>query len=162
MLSTTATHTATNTANAPRYLVPAWFTRRVFNPAFRGLIRLGVGVRGARELRVVGRTSGAWRSTPVNPLVFDGQRYLVAPRGETQWVRNLRVAGGGELRIGRTNTPFTATELADADKVEVLRAYLRKWKWEAGSFFDGVGPDDDDASLLSTAANHPVFLTADA
>jgi len=152
----------TNAGNPPRYLAPDRFTRRVFNPAVRGLARLGLGPWGARELRVVGRTTGEWRSTPVNPLAFDGGRYLVAPRGETQWVRNLRVAGGGELRIGRRTTPFTATELADADKVDVLRAYLRKWKWEVGTFFEGVGPDDDDATILAAAPKHPVFAIADA
>ncbi len=152
----------TTTAATPRYLAPGRFTRRVFNPAVRGVARLGLGPWGARELRVKGRSSGEWRSTPVNPLVFEGQRYLVSPRGETQWVRNLRVSGEGLLRIGRTPTSFTATEVDDADKVEILRAYLRKWQWEVGVFFDGIGPDDDDATILATAAHHPVFLTMDA
>lgn len=152
----------TTASTSPRYLAPDRFTRWVFNPAVRGLARLGLGPWGARELRVLGRTSGEWRSTPVNPLSFDGGRYLVAPRGETQWVRNLRVARGGELRIGRRTTPFTATEVADTDKVHILRAYLRKWKWEVGTFFDGVGPDDDDATILAAAAKHPVFAIADA
>ena len=152
----------TATTTTPRYVTPDRFTRRVFNPAVRGLTRIGIGAWGARELRVIGRTSGEWRSTPVNPLALDGHRYLVAPRGETQWVRNLRVAGGGELVIGRKRTAFVATELADADKVEVLRAYLRKWKWEVGAFFDGVGPDDEDATILAAATHHPVFLVTDA
>lgn len=150
-----ATHTT------PRYLALDRFTRRVFNPAVRSLARIGLGPWGARELRVVGRNSGEWRSTPVNPLVINGQRYLVAPRGETQWVRNLRVAGGGELRLGRKSTSFIATELADIDKIEILRTYLRKWKWEVGAFFDGLGPDDDDATILAAAGKHPVFKTID-
>ena len=86
-----------------------------------------------------GRKSGEWRATPVNLLSIDTQRYLVAPRGETQWVRNLRVAGAGELRVGRRIEAFTATEIADADKVLILRAYLKRWKAEVGVFFDGVG-----------------------
>ena len=61
---------------------------------------------------------------PVNVLSHAGQRYLVAPRGQTQWVRNLRAAGGGELRVGRKVERFTATELPDERKPEVLRAYL--------------------------------------
>lgn len=149
-------------ATAPYYLAPGWFTRRAFNPAVRGLARIGLGPWGARELRVVGRSSGEWRSTPVNPLILEGKRYLVAARGETQWVRNLRVAGGGELRVGRKRTTFRAIELADADKVEVLRAYLRKWKWEVGTFFDGLGPEDDDATILAAARKHPVFLAVNA
>ncbi|MGH8862371.1 MAG: hypothetical protein ACRDVG_14280, partial [Jatrophihabitantaceae bacterium] len=84
-----------------RYLEPGWFTRNVFNRCVRRLTRLGVSVAGSRELRVRGRTSGAWRSTPVNLLTVDGQRYLVAPRGVTKWVRTLRASGDGELRVGR-------------------------------------------------------------
>jgi hypothetical protein len=93
----------------------------------------------------------------VNPLTLNGERYLVAPRGETQWVRNMRAAGGGELRVGRRAEPFTATELADADKPEVLRAYLKRWKFEIGTFFQGVGPDAPQARLLEIAPGYPVF-----
>lgn len=83
-----------------RYLEPGWFTRHVFNRTVRQLTRWGVSIAGSRELRVRGRSSGEWRSTPVNLLELNGERYLVAPRGVTQWVRNVRVAGGGELRVG--------------------------------------------------------------
>lgn len=146
------------TGSAPdRYLAPGWFTRKVFNPTVRGLTRLGVSVLGSRELRVRGRTSGEWRSTVVNLLTLDGERYLVAPRGNTQWVRNLRVAGGGELRVGRRVEAFTATELDEQAKPPVLRAYLRRWKAEVGVFFDGVGPDSSDAELAAVAPGHPVF-----
>jgi hypothetical protein len=93
----------------------------------------------------------------VNPLTLNGERYLVAPRGETQWVRNMRAAGGGELRVGRRAEPFTATELANADKPPVLRAYLKRWKFEIGMFFQGVGPDAPDAELLEIAPGYPVF-----
>src|SRR5262249_29387695 len=83
----------------PRYVRPGWFTRHVGNPAVALLTRAGISVWGSRELRVRGRTSGEWRTTPVNLLAYEGVRYLVAPRGVTQWVRNLRVAGEGELRV---------------------------------------------------------------
>src|SRR5690554_2759331 len=112
-----------------RYVAPGWFTRRVFNPAVRGLTRLGVSVAGSHELRVVGRKSGEVRSTVVNVLDVDGQRYLVAPRGTTQWVRNLRAAGRGELRVGRRLMPFRAEELPDDRKPPVLRAYVDRWRW---------------------------------
>jgi hypothetical protein len=72
------------------------------------------------------------------------------------WVRNLRVAGQGELRVGRRTEAFRATELFDDDKVEVLRAYLKRWKAEVGVFFDGVSADAPD-SELRIASNHPVF-----
>ena len=99
----------------------------------------------------------AWRQTPVNPLAFEGDRYLVAPRGNTQWVRNLRVSGKGRLVGGRRVEEFSATELPDAQKPALLRAYLEKWKWEVGAFFDGVGADASDAELLRIAPDHPVF-----
>lgn len=140
-----------------RYLAPGWFTRAVFNRIVRGLTRMGVSVLGSRELRVRGRSSGAWRSTPVNLLTLDGVSYLVAPRGVTQWVRNLRAAGAGELRVGRRVEPFTAEEVSDQSKPPILRAYLRRWKFEVGSFFAGVGPDATDEQLLAIAAGYPIF-----
>jgi deazaflavin-dependent oxidoreductase (nitroreductase family) len=145
------------TTSAAHYQEPGWFTRNVFNRAVVRLTKMGVSVWGSRELRVRGRSSGEWRATPVNLLEHDGRSYLVAPRGETQWVRNLRVAGTGELRVGRRVETFTATEIADADKVTVLRAYLKRWKMEVGVFFQGVGPDSTDDELRAIADQHPVF-----
>ncbi|MDX6268272.1 MAG: hypothetical protein QOD70_3012 [Frankiales bacterium] len=141
-----------------RYLAPGWFTRQVFNRAVRRLTRLGVSVAGSRELRVRGRSSGEWRSTPVNLLTLEGQQYLVAPRGVSQWVRNLRVAGTGELRVGRRTQPFSVTELGDADKTPVLREYVRRWGFEAGQFFEGVDARSDDVALARVAPGFPVFL----
>lgn len=140
-----------------RYLAPGWFTRNVFNRSVAGLTKLGISVAGSRVLAVKGRTSGAWRTTPVNVLTHDGGRYLVAPRGRAQWVRNIRVAGGGELRVGRRSEPFTVTEVADADKTPVLRAYLGKWGWEVGAFFEGLDKNASDAELAEIAPGFPVF-----
>jgi len=121
------------------------------------LTRLGVSVYGSRVLAVRGRKSGEWRTTPVNPLRLpDGTRYLVAPRGNTQWVRNLRASGEGRL-VGRRTESFTATELADEEKPALLRAYLEKWKWEVGAFFGGVGADAPESELRRIAPDHPVF-----
>src|SRR5687768_115498 len=142
---------------APRYVKPGWFVRNIFNRFVAALTRAGISVWGSRELRVRGRSSGEWRTTPVNLLSLAGHRYLVAPRGETQWVRNLRVAGQGELRVGRRTEAFRATELFDDEKVEVLRAYLKRWKAEVGVFFDGVSADAPDSELRRIASNHPVF-----
>lgn len=143
------------------YKAPGWFTRHVFNGAVAVTTRLGLSVWGSRVLRVRGRTSGEWRSTPVNLLTVDGARYLLAPRGETQWVRNLRVAGGGELVLGRRSEPFSATEITDpARKATILRAYLRRWQAETGVFFDGVRHDSPDADVDRILARHPVFVLA--
>lgn len=139
-----------------RFQEPGWFTTHVFNRAIAGLSRVGLGVAGSRVLEVKGRKSGEWRQTPVNPLSFEGGRYLVAPRGHTQWVRNLRVTGEGRL-AGRRTESFTAIELADEEKPALLRAYLKKWRWEVGAFFDGVGADAPDAELQRIAPDHPVF-----
>ena len=144
------------TDNHTRYLKPGRSTT-IFITAVAELARAGVSMLGSRELRVRGRSSGEWRTTPVNLLVVDGQRYLVAPRGQTQWVRNIRVAGGGELRLGRRIEPFRAVELPDQDKPAVLRRYLKRWKWEVGVFFDGVDATASDATLLEIAPGYPVF-----
>jgi deazaflavin-dependent oxidoreductase (nitroreductase family) len=141
-----------------RYVKPGWFTQDVFNPIVNGLTKLGISVWGSRELRVRGRTSGEWRSNPVNLLTIDGTQYLVAPRGITQWVKNLRVAHEGELRVGKRVEKFTATELTDDEKPPILRAYLKRWKAEVGVFFDGVGPDATDDQLREIGPKHPVFL----
>jgi deazaflavin-dependent oxidoreductase (nitroreductase family) len=142
---------------APRNIQPKGAMTRFFNASVQSLTRHGISVYGSRVLYVRGRKTGEWRTTPVNPLTHDGNRYLVAPRGHTQWVRNMRVAKGGELRVGRRVERFTATELADEQKPEVLRAYLRRWKFEVGVFFDGVGPDASDEQLLAIAPGYPVF-----
>jgi deazaflavin-dependent oxidoreductase (nitroreductase family) len=130
---------------------------KAFNASVAWLTRRGISVWGSRVLRVRGRKSGQWRSNPVNVLTVDGARYLVAPRGETEWVRNFRVAGEGELVLGRRVEAFRAEELGDNAKVEVLRAYLRRWKFEVGKFFGGVSADSPDDELRRIAPEHPVF-----
>lgn len=140
-----------------RYVVPGWFTRHVFNRIVSIATGAGLSVWGSRVLEVRGRTSGEWRATPVNLLTVEGTRYLVAPRGVTQWVRNLRVSGEGRLRLGRRVEPFSATEIADEAKVEILRAYLRRWKAEVGVFFNGVSATSTDDEIRAIAPSHPVF-----
>lgn len=140
-----------------RYLAPTGFDP-IFNRIANTLPKLGISIAGSRLLAVRGRKSGEWRSTLVNVMTAsDGQRYLVAPRGHTQWVRNIRVAGGGELRLGRKVEAFTVVEVADADKVPLLRLYLRRWGWEVGRFFEGITKDATDAELAGIAPGFPVF-----
>src|SRR5271155_6213681 len=127
---------------------PGRFTARVFNPIVAALTARGVSVLGSRVLEVRGRSSGEPRRTPVNLLALDGERYLVAPRGETQWARNLRASGQGKLLVGRRSESFPAVGLPDPEKPPVLRAYLKRWKFEVGVFFDGIGPDSSEQELL--------------
>ena len=142
---------------ADHFQRPDWFTKNVFNRIVAGLTRLGISVVGSRILEVPGRKSGQPRRTPVNLLTVDGQQYLVAPRGHTQWVRNLRASGKGKLLLGRRADEFTATELPDDERPPILRAYLKKWKWEVGQFFGGVGPDAPEEDVRRIAPDHPIF-----
>ncbi len=143
---------------ASRYIRPDWFTINVFNRITALLTRCGISVYGSRILAVRGRTSGEWRTTPVNLLTYESARYLVTPRGVTQWVRNIRRSGEGELRLGSRREAIRVRELTDDEKSAVLRAYLRRWKIEVGAFFQGVGPDAPETDLRRIAPDYPVFL----
>jgi deazaflavin-dependent oxidoreductase (nitroreductase family) len=145
---------------AERYDQPGWFTKNVFNRVVATLTRLGISVAGSRILEVRGRKSGEWRRTPVNLLTLDGVRYLVAPRGHTQWVKNIRVSGEARLVLGRRSEPITVIELPDGAKPALLREYLKRWKWEVGTFFGGVGPESSDEEMRRIAPDHPVFRIA--
>lgn len=142
---------------AEHYQVPGWFTTNVFNRAVAALTRSGVSVYGSRVLEVRGRKSGEWRSTPVNLLPYEGGRYLVSPRGHTQWVRNMRVSGGGRLRLGRRVEEFRAEEVTGPERIALLRAYLKRWAWEVGTFFGGVSAKSSDEELARVAPDHPIF-----
>jgi deazaflavin-dependent oxidoreductase (nitroreductase family) len=123
-----------------RYLKPGFVVARLVNP-------LLMKFRIVPTLAVRGRTSGEWRTVPVNVLDVDGRRYLVAPRGDTHWVRNLRAAGGGELRTRNGTDVFRAAEIPDADKPPLIEAYLARWGKQVESQFREL-PDP---------ADHPVF-----
>jgi deazaflavin-dependent oxidoreductase (nitroreductase family) len=142
---------------AEHFREPGWFTKNVANRLVAWLTRRGLSLAGSRVLEVRGRTSGEPRRTPVNPLMLDGERYLVAPRGDTQWVRNLRASGSGRLLVGRRGEDFSADEVADADKPPILRAYLKRWKWEVGVFFEGIDADSPEEEIRRIAPRHPVF-----
>jgi len=142
---------------ANRYVKPDWFTTNVFNRIVALLTSLGVSVYGSRVLAVRGRKSGEWRTTPVNLLTYQGERYLVAPRGVTQWVRNVRAGGEVELRLGPRREPIQVSELSDDEKPVLLPAYLQRWRVEVGVFFGGVGPEASDEQLRRIAPGYPVF-----
>jgi deazaflavin-dependent oxidoreductase (nitroreductase family) len=139
-----------------RYIAPGVLDR-IFNFAIAGMTRLGISLYGSRILAVPGRKSGTFRTVPVNLLEHEGDRYLVAPRGETEWVRNLRASGAGELRLGSGREEFRAIELRDAEKPPILRAYLARWWFEVSRFFDLPDAKASDSELARVAPQHPVF-----
>ena len=140
-----------------RYVPPATAMERWFGDAVRWLTAHGISLLGSRVLVVRGRTSGEPRSTPVNLLELDGERYLVAPRGNTQWVRNVRVAGRAELRLGRRTEQVELTEVPVEQRLPVLRVYLKRWGWEVGRFVEGLTAKSSDAEVTAVAPGMPVF-----
>lgn len=162
-MSSTPSHPDWSGTPVPHYRKPGWFTTHVFNKMVAGGTRAGISVWGSRVLEVKGRTTGQPHRTPVNLLDLDGRQYLVSARGNGQWVRNVRAAGGHlDLLVGRKRQEWVATELPDTAKVDVLRAYLRRWKAEVGVFFDGIDADSSDDEIQAIAAKHPVFMLAPA
>ena len=156
-MNESSAHTVAKSIEKDRYNRPGWFTKNIFNRAVRWLTRRGLSIFGSRELLVVGRSSGEVRTTVVNLLDVDDQHYLVAPRGTTQWVRNLRVAGTGQLRLGRHLRTFRAEELTDEAKAPVLQAYVKRWGWEVGQFFEGISKEPTEIELAAIAPGFPVF-----
>ncbi|MFD2418356.1 nitroreductase/quinone reductase family protein [Amycolatopsis pigmentata] len=148
--------------NETRYITTSNKADHLFNRSVAWLAKHGVSLMGTRLLGVRGRKSGELRSTPVNLMYFEGERYLISPRGHTQWVRNLRVAGEGQLVLGRRTETFRAIELTDEEKPPLLRFYLKKWAWEVGRFFEGVDKNSPDEVVRGIAPGVPAFrITAD-
>ncbi|MFC9980775.1 nitroreductase/quinone reductase family protein [Gordonia sp. NPDC127522] len=139
------------------YKAPSGF-EAAFNRAVRWLADRGVNLAGAQTLTVVGRKTGTPQRVPVNVLRLDGVEYLVAVRGDTQWVRNARVAGTVELRRGRRRAVVTLTELDPALRPPFIREYLRRWGWEVGRFLPaGLELASSDEDLAAHAGLIPVF-----
>jgi deazaflavin-dependent oxidoreductase (nitroreductase family) len=157
-MATATQHTAIP-ATAAHYQRPDWFTRNVMNRVLNLLMRLGISVWGARVLEHRGRRSGKLHHTPVNLLTVDHHEYLVAARGDTEWVRNVRAAEGHlVLILGRRRQIRNALEIPADERIDILRTYLRRWKFEVGMFFEGVGPDSTDEEFAAIADRHPVFV----
>lgn len=150
--------TPNNEMTERHYRRPGWFTRNVMNRTVAWLTRRGVSVWGSRVLEVEGRRTGEPRRVPVNLLTVGDQEFLVAPRGDAEWTRNVRAADGHlDLLLGGRREHRIAEELTDVEKVQVLREYLRRWKAEVGVFFDGCSAESADEELASIAPRHPVF-----
>ena len=127
------------------------------NVVIRWLAELGISIAGTRALQVRGRTTGKRRAVVVNVLTVDGIDYLVSPRGNTQWARNVRAAGEVEVGPRWRRRRRRASELADSAKPELLRRYLDRWFWEVKGHMAGLTPDSDDDQLRTAAPSIPVF-----
>jgi deazaflavin-dependent oxidoreductase (nitroreductase family) len=132
--------------------------RRVFNPTVKFLTgRLGLSLHVAQVLAVRGRKSGQWRTVPVYPLRFNGQQYLVAPRGETEWVRNLRARCTGELSQASKVKSFLASEVNEEAKPSLLHAYLQRWAAEAAREFGVSGKNAPRRNCDRSGQSTPSF-----
>jgi deazaflavin-dependent oxidoreductase (nitroreductase family) len=136
---------------------------KVGNAVIRRLAEVGISIAGTRALRVRGRRTGQVRSVVINVLTVGDVDYLVSPRGNTQWARNVRAAGVVEIGPSWRRRSLRATEVVDAAKPELLKRYLDKWFWEVKGHIAGLTPDSDENQLRAAAPLIPVFaLAADA
>jgi deazaflavin-dependent oxidoreductase (nitroreductase family) len=142
-------------SDLPSFRAPS-ATERMFNRAFGFLVGIGLGFSYNYLLQVRGRKSGRIYSTPVDLLEIAGKKFLVAPRGRTQWVRNAEAAGEVTLKKGSTRQTFRLRAIPDADKPEILKAYLDTFKREVQRYF----PVPAGSSLQAFAAlvqSYPAF-----
>lgn len=142
-----------------RYEQPSGVAR-AGNAVIRCLAELGVSVAGTRALRVRGRKSGKPRSVVVNLLTVDGVDYLVSPRGNTQWARNVRAAGVVETGPRWHRQHARVSEVPDAAKPELLKRYLDRWYWQVKGYVAGLTPDSSDEQFRAVAPTIPVFALA--
>jgi hypothetical protein len=132
------------------------------NTVIRWLAELGISIAGTRALRVRGRKSGKQRGVVINLLTVDGVDYVVSPRGNTQWARNVRAAGVVEMGPRWRRERTRVTEVDDAAKPEVLRRYLARWYWQVKGYVAGLTPESSDEQLRAAAPSIPVFVLAGA
>jgi deazaflavin-dependent oxidoreductase (nitroreductase family) len=129
---------------------------RVFNKAFGFLIGMGLGFSYNYVLEVRGRKSGKIYSTPIDLLEIEGKRFLVAPRGHTQWVRNAEAAGEVTLKKGRQRNKFGLRALSDEEKPVILKAYLDRFKSEVQVYFP-VAAGSPVEAFRELLGSYPAF-----
>lgn len=131
-----------------------------FNKVFGFLVGLGLGFSYNYLLQVRGRKTGRVYSTPIDLLEIDGRKYLVAPRGRAQWVRNAEAAGKVVLKRGRMRQTFLIHPLPDADKPRILKSYLERFHREVQRYFP-VEAGSEEEAFVAIAPSYPAFeLTA--
>ena len=134
---------------------------KIFNRLFGFLVGLGLGFSYNYLLEVRGRKTGKIYSTPIDLLEMNGKKYLVAPRGRTQWVRNAEAAGEVTLKKGTRRQKFRLRPIPDADKPLILKSYLDTFKREVQRYFSvpAGSPVEKFAAITGT---YPAFeLLAD-
>jgi deazaflavin-dependent oxidoreductase (nitroreductase family) len=141
--------------NLPAFREPTGI-EKIFNRAFGFMIGLGIGPAHIHLLEVRGRKSGKLYTTPVDLLELNGKRYLVAPRGRTQWVRNAEAAGEIVLKRGSTRQRLRLRPISDADKLPILKAYLDSFKSEVQRFFT-IPADSPPEAFTGVASSYPAF-----
>jgi deazaflavin-dependent oxidoreductase (nitroreductase family) len=135
-------------------------TARAANALIGWLAELGISIAGTRALRVRGRKTGKSRGVVVNVLRVDGVDYVVSPRGNTQWARNVRAAGVVDVGPRWRRRRLRITEVADAAKADLLKRYLDRWYWEVKGHIAGLTPDSGDEEIRAAAPSIPVFALA--
>ncbi|MDT5136687.1 MAG: hypothetical protein QOD58_949 [Mycobacterium sp.] len=133
---------------------------RAGNTVIRWLAELGISIAGTRALHVRGRKTGKPRSVVINLLTVDGVDYVVSPRGNTQWARNVRAAGVVETGPRWRRRRATVSEVVDDAKPEILRRYLARWYWQVKDYVGGLTPESGDDELRAVGAQIPVFALA--
>lgn len=129
---------------------------RILNRAFGFLLKLGIGLAHNYLLEVRGRKTGKVYSTPVNVLEYKGKKYLVAPRGYTQWVRNVETSGEATLMQRAERTKVRLRTVADEEKPEILKAYLDRFKLTVQRYFP-VAAGSPAEAFKSLAVRYPVY-----
>lgn len=143
-----------------RYDAPSGLAR-AGNALIRRLAEHGISIAGSTALRVRGRRTGQPRSVVVNMMTVDGRRYVVAPRGETEWVRNARAARVVEVGPRRHRRTAQICEISDDAKPALLQRYLDRWYWEVKGHMAGLTPNSSPEQLRAAAPHIPVFALAD-
>lgn len=133
---------------------------RAGNVVIRWLADLGISIAGTQALRVRGRKTGKSRAVVINLLTVDGVDYVVSPRGNTQWARNVRAAGEVEIGSRWRRRRVAVSEVSDADKPALLRRYLARWYWQVKNYVAGLTPDSSEDQLCAGAPQIPAFALA--
>ncbi len=129
---------------------------KVFNRLFGFLVGLGLGMRHNYLLQVRGRKTGRIYSTPVNVLDMQGKRFLVAPRGRTQWVRNAEAVGEVTLKRGASTQKFRLRAIPESGRPEILKEYLERYATTVQRYFP-VPAGSPREAFAAVAASYPVF-----